>query len=74
MQRCYCRTRPVRRRHHPPHGARSDAEGGRALSYQDKLDPLQAAYARSMLRKYFRQLGISAVNAMYDDQKKWMAV
>jgi hypothetical protein len=50
----------------------TDAKVGRALSYQDKLDPLQAAYARSMLRKYFRQLGISAVNAMYDNQKKWM--
>lgn len=52
----------------------TDAKVGRALSYQDKLDPLQAAYARSMLRKYFRQLGISAVNAMYDDPKKWMVV
>jgi hypothetical protein len=42
-----------------------DSKVGRGLALLPKLEPLQAALARSMLAKYTRQLGKVAIEAMY---------
>lgn len=42
-----------------------DSKVGRGLALLPKLEPLQAALARSMLAKYTRQLGKAAIEAMY---------
>ncbi|NWD57465.1 hypothetical protein HX878_22330 [Pseudomonas veronii] len=41
-----------------------DAKVGRSLAYLPELEPIHAAYARSLLRKYGRQLGLDAIKAM----------
>jgi len=41
-----------------------DSKIGRTLALLPKLDPIHAAYARSFLSKYKRQLGTAAIDAM----------
>lgn len=41
-----------------------DAKVGRSLAYLPELEPIHAAYARNLLRKYGRQLGLDAIAAM----------